>query len=325
MNKELNERVVNAIHKYLPKDKSIVSYLMDTLDLGRESAYRRVRNEISFTFEEISALSLNLGYSVDEIIGADKKNRVFFDLQSTRSTDPAEAFLIMIKQNHNLIMRLYHAEQTEIIISLNHMSSVLSIYYDNLFKFFYFKWCHQINRVPFNFYFADNEVPPEIIDIYKETVVYGGMINNNIYILDKNVYLNTIREIQYFYQRKLLSLEELLLLKEDLLHQINVHEEYVRAGINENSFRLDYYLSQFEIESNVSYLEYDGNIETHFWIHQATNPIIIKDKEVGDIYKTWLISLKKYSIQMSKSNELLQAEFFNQQHEYLDNMDKIMY
>jgi len=323
MAKELNKRVIDTIYKYLPEDKNIISFLMDLLNLGRESAYRRVRSDIPFTFSEISRISLALGFSIDEVVEK-KDDRIFFDLQSPKDASPSESFYNMILQHHDLIMRLYNAENTEILISQNHLSSVLSIYYDHLFKFMYYKWCHQINKVPLNFYLADTVVPEEIVSIYKKIRYYGPRINNNTYIIDKNIYLNTVKEIQYFYQRKLISDEELNHLKKDLLAHIETLETYIRDGVNKEGYTFNYYLSLFEIESNVSYLEYDGKTESHLWLY-ATNPIIIKSPEVCAIHKAWLESLIKYSIQIAKSNELMQAEYFNQQYEYINNIDKIMY
>jgi hypothetical protein len=46
----------------IPKNIKPIEYLIKILDISKESAYRRLRGEIPFTFEEMSKLSLDLDF-----------------------------------------------------------------------------------------------------------------------------------------------------------------------------------------------------------------------------------------------------------------------
>jgi hypothetical protein len=65
MSKLLTTKNIAAIPKSIkPRD-----YLMKKLSISKESAYRRMRNKVPFTFEEVVTISLDLGFSLDEIAG----------------------------------------------------------------------------------------------------------------------------------------------------------------------------------------------------------------------------------------------------------------
>lgn len=54
MNKDdISQKLISRILISIPDNINPVLYLMDLLDLSRESAYRRIRGEIPFTFWEI--------------------------------------------------------------------------------------------------------------------------------------------------------------------------------------------------------------------------------------------------------------------------------
>ena len=65
MKKNLNSVLIAIVLDKIPTTIKPVSYLMELLNLSRESAYRRLRGEISFSFEETAKLSTALDFSVD--------------------------------------------------------------------------------------------------------------------------------------------------------------------------------------------------------------------------------------------------------------------
>ncbi|KAA6316522.1 hypothetical protein EZS27_033182, partial [termite gut metagenome] len=52
------------------------------------------------------------------------------------------------------------------------------------------------------------------------------------------------------------------------------------------------------------------------------NPIIIRNYEISNLHKNWIESMKKSSILITHSNELLQVEFINKQREHIENLSK---
>jgi hypothetical protein len=80
-----------------------------------------------------------------------------------------------------------------------------------------------------------------------------------------------------------------------------------------------YYVSEFDISVNTTYIQYDDNLISQFWVFPFSI-IEIKNSEICHIHKTFLDMLKKYSVLISQCNELAREQFFVQQHKYIDNM-----
>jgi hypothetical protein len=313
--RNLNEIIVNAVLRSIPKNIKPVIYLMDLLNLSRESVYRRIRREIPFSMEEITNLSLTLGFSIDEIVEGSKKERMFFDLQI--SPDFSETYIWLFKEYNNYLQSLAIAKQSQILMALNHIPSLFSVFFDNLFKFFYYKWSNENEDVS-NLSFSNQHVPNELIRLQEKILINCKKINNVVMILSPHLFFNAIRDIQYYYMRKLLTKEELQLLKNDILDLIDLAEKVAKNG----SFRdihIDFYLSTINIHSNSIYLHFDDVRETHFWIY-SLSPMIIRNSEICDMQRKWVYSLKKHSTLITESNEILQIEFFNKQREYVNEL-----
>ena len=87
MTNNLQENFIAIIREKIPKGKNLTAYLSEKLILGKESVYRRLRGEINFTFEEIAAVSLDLGFSIDNIIGVKKDENALFNIHMLQKSD----------------------------------------------------------------------------------------------------------------------------------------------------------------------------------------------------------------------------------------------
>ena len=315
----LNEIIVSTVLKNIPKNLKPVSFLMDLFDLSRESVYRRIRGEIPFTIEEIVKLSINLGFSVDEIIEGNKRDRVFFDLQADTSVQPQDAFLLMCKNHHAQLLNIINAENKNVLVALNNLPAVYSASFNNLFRFFYYEWLQHNHDGLTKLYYSDVIISPELASMQEKIIQDSKKSDNSTIILSPNLFLNLIRNIQYYHKRKLITDEELQLLKEDIANLIDSTEKVAKTGALETTNRVDIYLSTLSINSNIAYIKYGNNIEAHLLIHPV-NPIIIHNPEVCAMQKNWLYCLKKHSRLITQSNEILQTFFFDKQREYLEKI-----
>lgn len=324
MDKNINKALLSKILESIPEHISTVTYLMDFLDISQGSVYRRLKGEIPFSFDEIYKLSENLGFSVDEIFDSKRKDRIFFDTKNDTPFDPSNAFIATVENLYNDIEFLSANRDSISIHAQNRIPLILALFYDDLFRFFYYKWTHQLDNAPLNYRFSDVVLPSGLMTLRNKILSYSGRIANHTYILNKEVYLNIIKEIQYYYKRKLISEEELKLLRSDLMRIIRDTEQFSYRGIDRFEDPIFIYLSSFNIESNSVYTNSGGHTISYFYPY-SVNPMIIRNTEVCSVHKRWLESLKKYSILITQSNEELLSEFFSHQFEYVDNMDKLMY
>jgi len=324
MQDELNNRIVAILSKYISKEDKLAPYLCRKLDISRGSVYRRLKNEIPFTFEEISILSKDLGFSIDDIVHKTEKNRAYFDIRHDVFKEPVESFRTTLEDHYNRIMALAKAEKSESIISLDRIPAVYAAGFDNLSKFFYFKWLRQCGVEYSGISFTDMTMPGEILSLFHKIGHASKLESKNTFIIEENTILNTIKEIQYYYKIKLINMEELELLKKELLGFMKYIEKLIRNGINNNNAKYYFYLSTLEIGANSSVTIADDDVAAHFWIH-FVDPIIVNNETVCNIHRDWLNSLKKYSILITHSGEIIREEFLNKQYEAIENMTHMMY
>lgn len=317
--KNLNEKVVYAIQSNIPGNQKPVNYLMEMLSLSRESAYRRIRGENAFSIEEVYKIAKTLKLSIDEILGTNMQERVFFDLQANISSDPVEAFLVMLRQNNHAMQQMIKAERVEAITALNRLSVITHMPYESIFKFLYYRYLYQLHEVPLNFYYSDIVIPAEINELRQEYTYYSPRINNITYIMDNSIFPKIIKEILYYYRRQLVSRDELILIQKDLYTIIDATERMVKYGYNDSGSHRSVYISLFDIDSNFRYIEFDNTVISELWIHPV-NPLIIYDANTSALQKKWLYALKKYSTLISQSSELQQSEYLNMQRGFIKGL-----
>ena len=74
----------------LPLKENLANLLIDTLYIGKEAIYRRLRGEVPFTLEEAALISRKLGVSLDNVIGVCFSSNAVFDLNVVDHEDPFE-------------------------------------------------------------------------------------------------------------------------------------------------------------------------------------------------------------------------------------------
>ena len=297
---------------------------MDILDVGKESAYRRLRGEKSLSLEEIYKLSLESGFSLDEILGNEKANTLHVNHIGSFEESPESNILKFLRHHEKHLELMLTSEKTEFIITMNHLLNTMLVGSDELFRFIYYRWMHQMKEVPLNYHFADQVIPAEIKNLCIRINQLQQKINKITLIIDKNIHLNLIKEMQYFYARGILNESELVILKEQYLRYMDYTEKIFKRGHDTNGNAFEIYLSMLNISSNTSYAIWDDKAESTFWYHFGY-PMYTQDKGMVNRHKHWINSLKKYSTVITQSNELQQADFFNEQRRIINNIsDKLL-
>lgn len=322
MEGNIDKILVGKILENIPDKINPVDYLMDVLALSRDSVYRRLNGKKSFTYHEIAKLSSLLDFSVDEILYI--KNNIFTeDFINSSETSIEMSIYLMLKHFQNLAENYISAlNDKEMIMSANRLPDVLMYGHKELFRFTCYRWMHLMRELPLDYLFKDFELPNNIISACYDLGQYKDVLKNGSVIFDKNMYLNLIRDIQYFYKRKLISKEELLPLKENLISIIDwgknvmLYEHLYRGG--------SFYLSSLNIMATTMYSKYNDVEETAIWSF-LPNPTYINNKIACATHRKWLYSLRRYSALVSGANENLLYDFYNKQYEYVENIENISY
>lgn len=314
MEHNLNRKLIEAVTKSPHAGKNPVSYLKDLLNISKESVYRRLNDQVPFTFQEAAIIATDLKFSIDKIIMPDG------NIPGGTIDIPA-IFTGNLNHTVSYVKKISAAGSTKILMSVNTLSFLTLLLKEELCKFLYYKTLHQLGAVPLCFPYSELQVPAEIRKMQKEFNYY---LNNSspeiIYIFDKTLFQGIVDEILYYHSRRLIKVQELEILKENLLGLLQKYEDITWLGNAGNGPQYSFYFSGFKINSNILHCECDDDIFSQYWIN-TMNPVNIHDRESCMIQKKWIESLKKYSTLITQANEMMQTDFLDKQRALINAID----
>jgi len=316
--------IATKILSNIPPRVKLVDYLMEALNISRESVYRRIRGDISFTLEEIAKLSVDLKFSVDELIIKDMHSRVFFDLHLSKTQSPSDNYVIVFEQHFQDLFNLAIAKEVESTEMLNRVPLEFIVFFTHLYKFSYYRWMHQNQESSLKYFYSDVTLPETLICLQQKAIDNMKKLKSSTFIFDSNIFFNLIQEVQYYYKRKLITEDECDLIKNDLLELVNMVENIAQTGFNKCGTRNNLYLSSINIESSSRYVMYDEQIKSQFYI-TGMEPITISHPNLCGIHKKWLDSMRKYATLITQSNEILQVRYFNKQRSLVEECGEIIF
>ena len=316
MNDQLQQNLIATIREKVPKEINLATYLSDKLSLGRESVYRRLRGDICFTFAEIVILSQDLGFSVDNIIGAKKKENALFNIHMLHSADYMDIYKNKMQEYGRIFREMGKGANAEARVSVNSLPYYFYIGHKHLSRFRIYKWLHQNQKIGVNDKFADFELPEEILETHRMFSQDIRRIPSITIIMDNNIFWSAAKDIEYFYKRGLLSEEDLELLRRELFDIVDMLEEAATKGMSPDGARVSIYYSSVDLEASYLHFECD---DWHFAQVRvfSISAIDSYDERLCDIQKNWIESLKKYSVLISGSGEIQRFEYMAKQRGYI--------
>lgn len=136
---DVNHVFIEELKSFIPKDKDIVTFLEDTLNIGRQSVYRRLRGEIPFAFDEIATVSMRLGISVDEIIGKSQQRGTFIELYLEK--DLSKIYSSFADDSLELVRRMGKEDNSSLITITNRLPHAFTLDFDCISRFKYTRPC----------------------------------------------------------------------------------------------------------------------------------------------------------------------------------------
>jgi len=314
---ELDSLIVSTIRQKLPESISLSKYLMDTLALGKESAYRRIRGQVPFTLKEIAVIAEDLSFSVDEIIGKGiRRDTICFDFSIDLSKDFSEVFRDMLENAAGMMKRLAEAQHLEILICLNR---VPFYYYSfpSLGKYEYCRYLFSRGGIPVNCSFDSIVVPEDIQEAQKKAAFWFGKLRGIKCVVDHNIIGNLIDEIRYMKQRQFLSEENVALLQKEIMEFCMEISHLIQ---DPSSKSLIIFYSPILIDANYAYYSFDGETMVQYWIYYESPIVVMNNPFLCDLHKRSLEGRIKNSILVSNSNAVLQAQWIKEISEIIGSL-----
>lgn len=317
----LNEKINYIIDSRVPKNQKLVSFVMELLNISKESVYRRLRNEIPYTVEELAILASNFDISVDEVLGYVSKEKAYFYLNKTIFTSADDSYRNVLRSAIETINEVSESEYSEATLVGNRLPLAFLMEFDKLSKLNYFKWVYQAKNLAMNSKFSGMEIPSDIIEIHKDYIRACEKIKKAVAIFDDNIIRAMVKVIKYCYLRNLITDNELLALKDEINLLLDRFEYISFTGTNEKGTKILFYVSELDIETNNTFFEYDdGKMCVLSW-SSGINPIVIHNKAVCEEHKLFRRSILKHSTLISMSNEIDRMKFFSKQRKIVEQLN----
>ena len=319
MDQQLHNNLISTIREKIPQGKSMVHYLAEKLSLGRESVYRRIRGEIYFTFKEIAILALDLGFSIDNIVGARKSENALFNIHMLHSSNYFEIYVSKIREYGKILRKMSDKPNNMARISVNTLPFYFHVKYENLSRFRIYKWLHQNQKIGINFKFKEFSLPKEVLDAHNSLYQDIQLATDITVIMDNNIFWSVAKDIEYFLKRGLLSENDLHILQKELLDIVDTLEETAITGVGKNGAKVSYYISLVDLEASYVHLECNDEQFSQVRVF-SISAIDSYDERLCHIIKDWIDSLKKYSVLISGSGEIQRFEYMNKQRGYINKI-----
>ena len=311
--------LIRKMKERLPQGQNLANYLTETLCIGKEAIYRRLRGEVAFTFDEIATISTSLGISIDQVIGNHLSNRVTFDLNLLYSQDLFESYYEIIDRYLQLIHFTKGDNNSEIYTASNTIPFTLYSSYDYLSRFRLCRWMYQNGKIKTPHSLSDLKAPEKIINAHKKLGENIKMNRKTYFIWDTCIFYSFVKEIKYFAELGLISSTDVAILKEEL-QQLLIELEYlsVKGKFNEDN-ELYIYLSNINFEATYSFIS-KQDFQISLIRVFSINSMDSQSPYICQIQKEWIQSLRRHSTLITGSGEAQRIAYCQQQKKIIETL-----
>lgn len=316
----LNKQLQEAIRIKLPKGANIASVLMDTLNIGKEAAYRRLRGEVQFSLYDAALISKKIGISLDSVIKSDYSGNLIFELKPRHFYDLRDFDYKMLEEYLEVLKYSSQEKHSSQVFTSNVFPQFPSHYFYQLGKYSSFRWMY-LNHEPGSVLktYQEMEFPDKLHRLNRNIIRETMNIKDTCYIWDSTIFHSIVKEIGYFHSIRLIGNEDINLLKEDLHRLLDFLENITSTGKFETGNKVQVYISNVYSDATYAYLETD-HMDLSMIGAFSFNYVVSLEKKTLMKMKEQIHSMKRVSSLISESGEIQRIQFFKTQREVIDTL-----
>jgi hypothetical protein len=306
------DNFLRALQERYSGKAELVNALAELLPLEKESIYRRLRGEVLFTAAEVMRIAGAWNISLDNIVAANPDKTRPFRLKTVEFVEPTEDdYAILERHNRDLALVADDPQGVAIEVVSTLPRGVYSRS-EPLTRFFTMKWCYK-NFPERAQTFKDIRITERMRRLDEEYVRLSHRIPEMHSIHDAYMIERLVEEIIYYRSIGMLSDDDVVTLRDELLALVDYLEEVTRTGVFPGRRgRMFFYLSHTWVET-----------EYFLYRSQSLNLSLVKvleryylsslDARVFARFMQTAQATKRMSVLMSESNTLQQTDFFGRQ------------
>jgi len=313
------KNLIEALRDRIPQRGKLADELTEMLGIEKEAVYRRLRGSVPFSFQEIHTIAVHLGFSLDGIA----ENMLLLNRQMTVLTidllNPQEKDYKIIESFGENLDRLKEDPTSESGAVGTIIPPSLCVDYEFLYKFYLFKWAHQFGNFNKIKPFAEINITERLKQINKEFVRTVRTSPKSVYIFDRQFIEHFVNDVHFFFDIRLITQEDILLLKADLHRLLNDLEHYTLDGCFDTGNKMEIFLANIHIDANYNYID-SAKCKLTILRSMTFSDSYSYDEVIFRNMKNWLDFLKRTSSLISEGNATERILFFERQRKLVDSM-----
>ncbi|WP_280765822.1 hypothetical protein [Parabacteroides sp. PFB2-10] len=319
--KGLNTLFLETLNKKFPNKSELAERLADLLNTDKTSIYRRLREEVRFSVDEVGMIARHFGLSLDEITdNIREKDYRTVKLELPNITDQDGILYDLLEEHLFCSEKFLSGEDSELGAALGVLNRAFFLSYDNLARFFLFKWGRYYTDLDEYRRFETVQVAEPLKALQERERTNLMQFKRTFYIWDVQIIPNLVRDIKYYESISLISRAETQLIKEDLFVMLDDLEKRVANGkYPETGNRFEFYTASMNIHTSHAYMHSEDN-----WVYYLSAFVVrsmfTQDPELCRDMKNRINSQKASSILISESGEKERLYFFNKQRQVIDTL-----
>ena len=301
-----------AVRSKIPHKATLANTIAELLDIDKDAVYRRLRGEVKFSFSEMAMIAKSLGISLDNIAGIDTEQSKPAKMNIARYSNPHNADYDTLISYIDLLKTMKDEPDSKIMESANLFPHALYLNYENITRFFLFKWNQTSgygNAMPFH----EITLPKRLRDLQKQIWLYTRNFSSTQYVFDSMIFQRLVTDIKYFARIRLIKEEDVSLMKNELTELLeNMENMAITGKYEETGNEVSFFISDIDFDTNYSCLE-SNNLRLTRIRTFILNSTVTSDEEVFNETSAWIRSLQRMSTLISVSGAKIRSMFFDTQ------------
>jgi len=320
--KLLHQDLLNLLRNRIPQNSKLVAKLIDVLSLEKMAVYRRLRQEVPFTFEEIIVIAREFNISLDNLLGVDARPSFPFPFHAIdEENQNTESDYLLLKNYVQAIKAVASNQDGEIALITNVLPQSLYTGFDSIFRFYYFKWRYYSLSTDQTKPYHEIILPDRFIQVAKDAFDCLKNVGKGYFIFDYLVFQRFINDVTYFNTIRLIKDEDVRLIKKELLQFIDYMEIIAKRGFIANpSNKIDIYISETSIDTSYCYIEASASFRFALIWSFVFNIVLTYKDEMLEMMKCWIRSKIRTSTLLSVTSEKTRTQYFDMQRKVVEQM-----
>ncbi|MBI5858931.1 MAG: helix-turn-helix domain-containing protein [Sphingobacteriales bacterium] len=328
---EIQQQLFQGIKRKLSSEESVVDEVAKLLDMSTDSVYRRMRGEISITFDELYKLATHYHISLDQLMGIQQGGFLFQGNILNPQTHRYDAYL---KGMMNTLAYFNSFQKKEFYYLGKDLPVFHYFQFKELAAFKYFFWMGTLIFFPEfrNKKISLDDYPEELFELGQKNLAFYNQLDS-YEIWNMESLNSTLRQIEYYIDTGMFKSDHDALRVYEVMEKIFNHlEEQAKLGYKFNYEdttksplgKYNCYFNEIVLLDN-SMMAVLDDYKMSLIPYTAINYMMTRDISFSDNLYNYIQNLMRRSTRISEVSEKERARFFKKINDRIESRKKSLH